>query len=67
MGALSSEILHFLKVKFPLKMTKDGFLLFLGSQNFSGGGPPEPPPFQECLVILQSNTLQHKTSWKSEV
>ena len=25
------------------------------------------PPFQKCVVILQSNTAQHKTSWKSEV
>ena len=33
---------------------------------FSGGGPPNPP-FQKCVVILQSNTAQHKTSWKSEV
>ena len=46
-------------------MTRDGFLCFLGFQNF----PVEDPrtPFQMCVVVLQSNTAQHKTSWNSEV
>ena len=47
-------------------MTRDGFLCFLSFQNFPGGEPPDPP-FQKCVVILQSNTAQCKTSWESEV
>ena len=54
MGAISSEIVHLLKVKLSLQMTRDGFSCFLGFQNFSGGGggggggesPRNPPlPF----------------------
>ena len=46
-------------------MTRDGFLCFLGFQNF----PREDPrtPLSEYVVILQSYTAQHKTSWKTEV
>ena len=40
-------------------MTRDGFLCFLGFQNFSGEDPRTP--FQKCVVILHSNTAQHKT------
>ena len=46
-------------------MTRDGFLCFLGFQNFSREDPE--PPFQKCVVILQSKTAKQKTSWKSEV
>ena len=46
-------------------MTRDGFLCFLGFQNFPGEDPRTP--FQKCVVIVHSNTAQHKTSWKSEV
>ena len=38
-------------------MTRGGFLCFLGFQNFPGEDPV--PPFQKCVVILQSNTAQH--------
>ena len=46
MGAISSEIVHLLKVKLPLKMTRDGFFCFLGFQNFPGGGGTPVPPYQ---------------------
>ena len=46
-------------------MTRVGFLCFLGFQSFPGRTPE--PPFQKCVVILQSNSAQHKTSWKTEV
>ena len=41
-------------------MTRDGFLCFLGFSNFFR------TPFQKCVVILQSNTAQHKAILESE-
>ena len=68
MGALSSEILHFLKVRLPLQNDQRWLPLLSWFSKFFGGRPPDPtPPFQKCVLILQSNTPQHKTSWKSEV
>ena len=47
--------------KWP-EMASSAFLVF---KIFRGRTPQ--PPFQKCVVILQSNTALHKTSWKSEV
>ena len=66
MGAMSSEILHFLKVKLPLQNDQRWLSLLSWFSKFSGGGHPNPP-FQKYVVILRSNTAQHKTSWKREV
>ena len=60
MGATSSEILHLLKVKLPLKITTDGLSCFLGFQNFPGEDPRTPLPDQEMWSIFQSNTAQCK-------
>ena len=49
MGAISSEIVHFLKVKLSLKMTRDGFSCILGFQNFSGEDLRNPlPDYKIC-------------------
>ena len=42
MGALSSEILHFLNVKLPLQNDQRWLLLLSWFSNFFGGGPPTP-------------------------
>ena len=55
MGALSSEILHFLKVKLPLQNDQRWLRLLSRFSKFSTGGPTQPP-FQKYVVILQSNT-----------
>ena len=46
MGAISSEIVHFLKVKLSLKMTRDGFPCFLEFQKFLGETPL--PDYKIC-------------------
>ena len=43
-------------------MASSAFLVF---KIFLGRTPE--PPFQRCIIILQSDTAQHKTSWKSDV
>ena len=53
MGALSSEILHFLNLKLPCEMTRDGFFCYLGFQNFPGEDPHTPPP-QTSPTLLRS-------------
>ena len=63
MGALSSEILHFLKVKLPLQNDQRWLPLLSWFSKFSGGGPPKTPS-QNYVVSLQSNTAQHNTGWK---
>ena len=42
-------------------MASSAFLVF---KIFRGRTPGTP--FQKCVVILQSNTAQHKAGWKSE-
>ena len=43
MGAISSEIVHLLKVKLSLQNDQRWFLLLSWFSKFSGGGPPVPP------------------------
>ena len=65
MVAMFSGILHFLKVKLPLQNDQRWLPLLSLFSKIYGYKTPEPP-FQKCVVILQSNTAQHKTSWKIE-
>ena len=65
MGAMSSEIHHFLKVKLPLQNDQRWLPLLSLFSKFAGGGPPTP--LLKCPLILQPNTAQHMTSWKNEV
>ena len=60
MGAMSSEILHFLKVKLPLQNDQRWLPLLSWFSKFSGEDPRIP--FRKYVAILQSNTTQHKTS-----
>ena len=53
MGALFSEVLNFLKVILPMQNDQRWLPLLSWFSK---------PPFQKCLVILQFNTAQHKTS-----
>ena len=55
MGAISSEIVHLLKVKLSLQndqMTRDGFSCLLGFQNFSGEDPHTPPSRLENMSFI---------------
>ena len=52
-GALSSEIVHLLKVKLSLlKMTPDGFFCFLGFQNCSGEDPGLPFQIRKYVIYF---------------
>ena len=44
MGAISSEIVHLLKVKLSLQNDQRWLLLLSWFSKFSQGGPPYPPP-----------------------
>ena len=65
MGAMSSEIFHFLKVKLPLQNDQRWLPLLSWFSKFSQGVSPNPLSKMYCN--LQSNTALHKTSWKSEI
>ena len=52
MGATSSEILHVLKVKFPLQNNQRRLLLLSWFSKFSGGGPPPPPPPSRLGTVI---------------
>ena len=69
MGAISSEIVHLLKVKCPYKITRDGFCCFLGYQNFLGEDPQTPLQIRKYFMwfIFQLNTVQHMPLVKSEI
>ena len=75
MGAISSEIVHLLKVRLSLqndqrwllllswfsKFFGEGFSYFLGFQNFSGEDPRTTlARLDNMLFIFQFNTVQHK-------
>ena len=60
MEAISSEIVHLLKVKLPLKMTRDDFSGSNGFQNFLGENPqPHPSRLENMRFFF--NTAQEKT------
>ena len=58
MGAISSEIVHLLKVKLSLQNDQSWLLLLSWYSKFSGGEPPEPSFQIRNYVIYFSN--QHK-------
>ena len=66
MGAISSEIVHLLKVN-ALKMTREYFSCFIGFQNFPGEDPQPPSRSENMRFYCQSSTAQHKPLVQSEV
>ena len=61
MGAISSEIVHWLKVRLSLQHDQRWLLLLYRFSKISGGGPPHPPSrLENMLFIFRSNTAQHK-------
>ena len=61
MVAISSEIVHLMKVKLSLQNNQRWLLLLPWCSKFSGGGPPNPPSGLENMgFIFQFNTAQHK-------
>ena len=50
MGAISSDIVHLLKVNCPYKMTRDGFSCFIGLQIFLGEDPRTPPSLPDKKI-----------------
>ena len=60
MGAISSEIVHLLKVNLSLQNDQRWLLLLSWYSKFSGGGPPDPPFRLKICFIFQFNTAQHK-------
>ena len=54
MGAISSEIVHLLKVKLSLQNDQRWLLLLSWFSKFSGGGPSYPPPkLQKNAIYIQ--------------
>ena len=52
MGAISSEIVHLLKVKLSLQHDQEWLLLLSWYLKFSGEDPPKPP-FQIRKYVIQ--------------
>ena len=66
MGAISSEIVHLLKVKVSLQNDQRWLFLVTWFSKFFGGEPPDPPTrIENIWFIFQSNTAQHKPLVKS--
>ena len=68
MGAISSEIVHLLKVRLSLQNDQRWLLLLSWFSKFFGRGLPNPPSrLDNMCFVFQSNTVQHKAfSKKSE-
>ena len=56
MGAISSEILHLLKVKLPLQNDQRWSLMLSWFSKFSGGEPPNPPSRLGNMIYF---SIQH--------
>ena len=54
MGAISSEMVHLLKVKLSLQNDQRWLLLLSWFSNFFGGGPQDPPYRLEKYEIYYS-------------
>ena len=68
MGAISSEIVHLLKVKLSLQNDQRWLLLLSWYSKFSGGGPTYPPfQISKYVIYFQFNTTQNKPLVKNEV
>ena len=69
MGAISSEILHLLKVKLPLQNDQRWLLLLSWFSKFFGGRTPDPPFQTRQYDLFFNQTLHtlHKPKVKSEV
>ena len=57
MGALSSEIVHLLKVKLSSHNDQKWLLLLSCYSKFSGGGPPYPPSRLENFDLFFNSAL----------
>ena len=66
MWAVSSEVVHLMKVKLYFQNDQRWYLLLSWFSKFFGGGPPNPPDtLGNMWYIFQFNTAQHKTLVKS--
>ena len=56
MVAISSEIVHLLKVKLFLQNDQRWLLLLSWYSKFSGGGPPNPLPDEKICDLVFNST-----------
>ena len=67
MRAISSEIVHILKVKLFLQNDQRWLLLLPWFSKFLGGGSPNPSSrLEKYLIYFSTHTAQHKPLVKSE-